>query len=501
MKDRAMKLASPQNGLVLAALLMGLVGCGSDAPADPEKGGDDTADEATDEDEGDDDKAKPAKDAGKSDAGVKKDGGGTTTTPPKDAGGGTPSTGTGTGGKTVPCDVAEILKSNCSQCHGTETAFGAPVSLVTLEDFQGKSTKSVGLAAATKDRINEPDPKKAMPPSNGKKLTAAQLATLNKWLADGTPGVADKCNTTPSTPDADVGGSDDLGDGADLGTEGLECHKLLAFGGGTNKQYKVGSAVDKYVNFTFKAPWAATAYGIRFYPIIGNKKALHHFLLFQDSSMKAAGSMGSSGAHPDGQLVYGWAPGGTPLDLREATKESVGFELPSNVSYTVEMHYNSNDPAAEDASGVEVCVAKEKPANIAGISWLGYDQLLVPAAKWTGQCVPQNTVPVHVLGVQPHMHVAGTHMKTVIHRKGGKDEVLHDEPFDFNDQRHYLKNVTINPGDTLTTECTYDKPMAFGESTGSEMCYNFTFAYPKGALKDSGAWGGVAHGGSACLGQ
>jgi mono/diheme cytochrome c family protein len=493
-----MKLASPQTGLVLVALLLGLVGCGSDAPSptDPESG-----DKGGDGD--DDDTAKPVKDAGKTDAGAKKDAGSTTTAnPTKDAGGSTPATGGGAGGKSVPCDVAEILKSNCSQCHGTETAFGAPVSLVTLEDFQGKSTKSVGLVSVTKDRINEPDPKKAMPPSNGKKLTAVQLATLNKWLAAGAPGSADKCGpTTGGTAGDDLGVGDGVADGSGLSTEGLDCFKLTAFGGGTNMQYKVGNAVDKYVNFTFKAPWTGTAYGIRFIPIIGNKKALHHFLLFQDSSNKAPGSSGSSGAHPDGQLVYGWAPGGSPLDLREATKESVGFELPGTTSYTVEMHYNSSDPAAEDASGVEVCVAKEKPTNIAGISWLGYDQLLVPSTKWVGECVPENTAPVHILGVQPHMHVAGTHMKTVIHRKGGKDEMLHDEPFDFNDQHHYLKNVVINPGDSLTTECTYDKPMAFGESTGQEMCYNFTFAYPKGALKDSGAWGGVAHGGSACLGQ
>ncbi|MDB4974025.1 MAG: hypothetical protein JWN48_2366, partial [Myxococcaceae bacterium] len=177
------------------------------------------------------------------------------------------------------------------------------------------------------------------------------------------------------------------------------------------------------------------------------------------------------------------------------------FELSAGVSYTVEYHYNSNDPAAQDSSGVEICLSKTKPANIAGNSWLGYDNIGFPSTTWTGQCVPQNTQPVHILGVQPHMHVTGTHMKAVIHRKGKGDEVLHDEPFDFNDQRHYLKDVIINPGDTITTTCTYNQPMAFGESTGQEMCYLFTFAYAKGQLKDSGPWGGVAHGGSACLGQ
>jgi cytochrome c551/c552 len=494
MKDIAMKLASAQTGLVLVALLLGLVGCGSDAGSPEESGaGDDDSSETGDDD---------VKDAGKKpDAGAKKDAATSTTTPAKDGGGSSTSTGNPKGNESVPCDVAAILKKNCSMCHGTEPAFGAPMSLVTLADFKAKSSKGANLVDTVKTRINDPDPKKAMPPSSGTKLTTAELATLNKWLNAGATGTTDSCGGSSDPADDDAGVGDGIGDGADLGTEGLDCFKLTAFGAGANKTYKVGNAVDQYVNFTFKAPWQGTAYGIRFIPIISNKKALHHFLLFQDSSNKAPGSAGSSGAHPDGQLVYGWAPGGSPLDLREATKESVGFELPGDTSYTVEMHYNSSDPAAEDGSGVEVCVAKSKPENIAGISWLGYDQLVVPATKWTGECVPENTMPVHILGVQPHMHVAGTHMKTVIHRKGGGDEVLHDEPFDFNDQHHYLKNVIINPGDSLTTECTYDKPMAFGESTGQEMCYNFTFAYPKGTLKDSGAWGGVAHGGSACLGQ
>jgi mono/diheme cytochrome c family protein len=440
------------------------------------------------------------------------------TTPKKDGGkapttGSTPSTGATakgdagaatangkTTGSKIPCDVQAILTKNCAMCHDATTAFGAPMSLAKLADFQAKATTGATMVEAVKTRINDTNPKTAMPPSSGTKLTSDQLATLNKWLAGGATGSSESCDATK--PAATTTTDDTFGDDSkDLGDEGLDCYPLTGFGGSLTEKYPVGVAVDKYVNFTFKAPWTGTAYGVRFVPIIDNKKALHHFLLFQDSSMKAPGSAGSSGAHPDGQLVYGWAPGGNILDLRVATKDSVGFELASNVSYTVEMHYNSMDATAQDASGVKVCVAKAKPDNIAGISWLGYDQLLVPATEWTGECVPENTMPVRILGVQPHMHTAGTHMKTIIHRKGGGDEVLHDAPFDFNNQHHYLKNVTIMPGDSLTTSCTYDKPMAFGESTGEEMCYNFTFAYPKGALKDSGAWGGVAHGGSACLGQ
>jgi mono/diheme cytochrome c family protein len=485
MKDRAMILAYLRNRLLLAALVTGVVGCGSDSPLPV------TPDNGEGNDNGDSDD--PPADIEQKDAGVKKKDAGAVARA-KDSGVDASSTTVGgpKGNEGIPCDVAAVLASNCAMCHGAKAAFGAPMSLVTLADFQAEATTGAKMVDAVDTRINESDPRKAMPPSTAMKLTSAQRSTLNKWLTAGAPGSSDTCDTAVTTPDPV--------DTVDAGTSGLDCYKLTAHNGDGKTPYKVGTAKDKYLNFTFKAPWKGTAYGVLFNPITDNMKVIHHWLLFQDNSAKAAtGAEDSSGAHPDGQLLFAWVPGAHPLDFRDSG--DVGFEMPDNVSYTIEYHYNSSDADALDASGVELCLAKTKPANIAGVSWLGYDQLLQPATKWTGQCVPENKVPVKILAVQPHMHKTGTHMKAVIHRKGAGDEVLHDGPFDFNYQVQYLKDVTINPGDTITTECTYSQPMAFGESTDEEMCYLFTFAYPKGQLKDSGAWGSTAHGGSACLGQ
>jgi hypothetical protein len=86
-------------------------------------------------------------------------------------------------------------------------------------------------------------------------------------------------------------------------------------------------------------------------------------------------------------------------------------------------------------------------------------------------------------------------------RKDGTKETLHDKDFDFAFQVTYRKDITLYPGDTITTTCKFSQPMTFGESTGSEMCYLFTMAYPKGALASPDAWGSLAHGGSSCLGM
>ena len=419
-------------------------------------------------------------------------------------------------GDGLPCDIAATLKANCALCHDKEPFFGAPMALASAADFQVKALNGKSMVEVVKTRINETDPRRAMPPASSRALTPAAKAAFNEWLDKGAP--ATSCGPTTPKPDAgtttapkpDAGptttppvttppvttppakpGTPDDGEVGSIDTTGLECFKLRAHTGDNKTPYKVGAARDKYLNFTWQAPWTGMAYGVVFRPIIDNKAAIHHWLLFQDTIPSAVGvAKPSSGAHPGGALLAGWAPGGEPLNLRaEAAKQhdgDIGVELPGNTTYTIEYHYNSSDANAVDSSGVEVCVQKTKPKNIASLSWLGYDQLLAPAQKWTGTCRPTRKEPITIIGLTPHMHKQGTHMKAVINRANGTKETLHDAPFDFNYQIQYIRAAKINAGDSITTECTFAKPMAFGESTTAEMCYMFTLAYPKNALSDGG---------------
>jgi hypothetical protein len=58
----------------------------------------------------------------------------------------------------------------------------------------------------------------------------------------------------------------------------------------------------------------------------------------------------------------------------------------------------------------------------------------------------------------------------------------------------------LMPGETITTTCTFSEPKSFGQATSEEMCYLFTYAYPKGALTDNGLIGAFQHGVGTCLG-
>jgi hypothetical protein len=156
----------------------------------------------------------------------------------------------------------------------------------------------------------------------------------------------------------------------------------------------------------------------------------------------------------------------------------------NGAGFSLEMHYNNTVGEGElDASGVELCVTEELRPKEAAVHWLGTVNLNKLEA--VGTCTPANQTPVTILASSPHMHLQGRHMKTVINRKAGGTETLIDQAFDFNTQISYPTPATINPGDTLTTTCTYAKPTPFGEGTNEEMCFNFVTAYPAGGLANA----------------
>jgi hypothetical protein len=388
----------------------------------------------------------------------------------------------------IPCAVRDVLAAHCARCHASPPAYGAPMALLSHADFAAAAHADPARPtfALVQERINTSDAQLRMPPASQPQLGADELATLNAWLDDGAPQRDEACTDEPGA-----------GDDAPVDTTGLDCYAFRAHApDDKTARYAVGAARDAYVNFEFTAPWEGVAYGIVARPLIDNAQVLHHWLLFQQGSGIVDGRVAdSSGVHPEAELVHGWAPGGKPLDYRE--HGDVGVEFPAGTGFAVELHYNSDDAAALDASGVEVCVQKQAPANIAGVSWLGTDLIFGLSAQ--GTCDPSASEPIHILGVSPHMHLKGRHMTGVINRADGSSEILHDGPFSFADQTSYRKDIVLMPGDTITTSCTYSDFSVFGTKTTDEMCYLFTTAYPKGALADGGL-GSRLHGSGSCLG-
>jgi hypothetical protein len=401
----------------------------------------------------------------------------------------------------LPCDVKKIVDAKCAATCHTDPPQGTFMALKTHAQWlaTGTSDKSKKYWELAKMRVNATGPT-SMPPPGSTQLTAEDKTALNAWLNSGAPASTESCGAAPDAGVAPDAGPSDV--------SGLECYKFLAHAQGDKKaKFKVGQVKDAYWNFGFKAPWTEMRYGIVVRPIIDNATALHHWLIYKEDIQDGLIEK-TIGQHGSGELIHGWAPGGIEMDFRK--HGDVAFELPPT-SYAVEFHYNSADPNAMDASGVELCMQKTPPKNVASMTWLGYDNggavsyatgICSASKKWTGTCKPAaQKEPIHLVFMSPHLHQTGRHLKSVIKGVDGKERVLHDKAFDFNYQITYETQEVLMPGETITTSCDFSEAKCAGQSTSQEMCYLFTYAWPKLTLVDNGPEGTLMHGKGVCLGQ
>jgi len=421
-------------------------------------------------------------------------------------GGVAPTTGSSTATTSephrLPCAVRKITDARCAaKCHTSPPNFGAPVSLVTWEDFQQQAVldpkRKVYEAAA--DRLHRSGLGR-MPQNDT--LSPVELGTLDVWLGQGAPQ-GDDCGVATTQPavSADAGPSSYDAALPDAPTDdGTDCTELRAHGQQTPQDTSPFAHTpllpfpeEFYFCFFFNSPWSKPVQGLQFATIIDNSHVLHHWLLYQNSRSTTDGSSSlCDGQHPGEALVTGWAPGHNDLQL----PADVGLELaPPTGSYVLEIHYNN--PSAQpfqDRSGIRICATKSFRPKTASITWAGTERIDIPArsqANASGMCRPGRlglnaTDPIHVFAAWPHMHKTGTHMLTVINRASGGQETLVDKPFSFDSQVTYDVSAVVNPGDSLFTTCSYDNTTAgtigFGPSTTQEMCYDFLYAYPAHAL-------------------
>jgi hypothetical protein len=464
----------------------------------------------------------------------------------------------------LPCAVSEIFGTNCLSCHSATPINGAPMPLVTLSDLRAAahSDASHKVFELVSQRIQ--DRARPMPPDPTKRLSDAAIATLQGWAAGGAqPGAA--CASAPAAgstgaqpgsgpvlPVAGSGapivgagmagqgvaagsgsagqsaagmagsaGAGAAGAGSDPGDADIEtCYELRAHGQATpgdKTRYTVPTG-ETYTSFIFKSPWTKPVQGLRFRHLPDNAAVLHHWLLYSETAMSADGSIEPCqlsgptgficGQASTRALITGWAPGRGDFRL----PAGVGLELPApGALMAIEFHYynSTSGMTAQDQSGVEICVTSKFRTNTASVTWLGSENINIPAhaaGTASGTCKPLRmgmnaTDPIHVLYSWPHMHKLGNHLKTVVQRAAGGQDLMYDGDFSFQFQVLHDSPLLLQAGDSLTTTCSFqnstDASVSFGQSTDKEMCFNFTYAWPAHALDNPGAELGGAT--NACL--
>ncbi|MBS1714890.1 MAG: redoxin domain-containing protein [Armatimonadetes bacterium] len=372
--------------------------------------------------------------------------------------------------------VARILNDHCVTCHRPGQV--APFSLIGYENAKNWAPTIAAVTA-----------QKRMPPwkavegigdfEHENRLTADEIALLAAWAEAKAPrGDAAKEPSPPKFP-ADW----PLGE-PDMTVQMPKPFKVAADGN------------DEYWHFVLKPDLKAPTYVQAIDVRPGNKRIVHHVILWLDEKGAAdkvlatkgvdGGYMtfGSPGFVPDNSLG-GWAPGLMPTRM----PEDAGILLKPGTNVVLEVHYHKSGKEETDQTKVGLYFAKDatKVKNKVEIAWLANLGIRIKPdladQKFT-QTIPI-PVAVKLYSLMPHMHLLGRKMKaTLIKPDKTEEPLIAIDDWDFNWQFTYaLKTPKVLPaGSKVRIEAVFDnssgnpnnpneppKEVRWGEQTTDEM--------------------------------
>ncbi len=381
----------------------------------------------------------------------------------------------------LPCDVGTTLTTRCQQCHSDPPKFGAPMPLMNREQLLKKSDVDPAKTYAERAVIRMRDAKTPMPQAPNAPATAAEIASLESWIAAGS-----QVSTAACTP-APAGSTPPSGDK-------LECTPDVKLKPPSSFEMPQQTE-DLYVCYGVDLPGAAQKrHVVGLDASIDNASIVHHILVFESPTTEAAAPHPCKDLFPvDWKLIYAWAPGTQAYNL----PPEAGYPLETGATshYVVQIHYSNIKKLAgqKDATGVNLCTTTDLRKHDADLVAVGGSQFsLPPKAKSTRECslkIPKSDkFPITVFRAWPHMHQLGTSLSTKVQHADGTSSPLGSiDPWNFYNQIGYPVNTKVVGGDTIVTRCTWNnttnETVGYGEKTGDEMCYNFVTYYPKTNLQ------------------
>ena len=87
----------------------------------------------------------------------------------------------------MPCDVAEVLTTACTTCHGATLTGGAPNRLLTYEDLAAPSEDDANVTMAEVSLARMRSTKRPMPPAGEAKLAPDAVSVFETWIGAGMP--------------------------------------------------------------------------------------------------------------------------------------------------------------------------------------------------------------------------------------------------------------------------------------------------------------------------
>lgn len=395
----------------------------------------------------------------------------------------------GSGPTGLPCDVLDVVKAKCQNCHGAQPSYGSPMSLMTAADFAApaKSNPKKTVADLVSERIH--DAAKPMPPPPTT-MSAVELETMDTWLGAGVPESKESCSTSSSSSSSSTGGP-------------ITCVPDIPLRAKSAWNMPKDTP-DEYVCIGVDVVVAEKRHITAILPAIDNTTIAHHILLYETATAYDPNPTPCAAGGPaNGRIISVWAPGGQAVEM----PPEAGMPLTGTTHYMMQMHYSNlmQLSGQTDLSGFDLCTTANLRANDADIVAFGTLNINVPAhGKSDRTCdltLPAVIPTLNVFNVMPHMHKLGTVISAQVkHAAGDTLELTSRNPWSFDNQYWEQVVTTVGPGDKISVRCAWNNPTAqdvkFGEGTSDEMCYVFGAYWPRISLP-SWSWQ-VGAAGSQC---
>jgi len=383
--------------------------------------------------------------------------------------------------------VAPIVFANCTSCHRPGEA--APFSLMSYRD-----ARPLAKAIASATAAHAMPPWKAGPSdypfANARHLSANQVATIQKWVADG--ALEGDPARLPPLPTFTEGWQ--LGP-PDLTVSMAEAFEVPARGADVYRNFVVPLNLDR----------DAWVRAIEFRP--SARSVVHHSLFFLDATGGARerdaedplpgfpGGMGSgrvarggrggrgslggllgargSANSPDDDPVArvtgslgGWALGGRALEL----PSGLAFFVPKGSDLILSTHFHPSGKAEQEKSTVGLYFATGPPTQAFTTIQLPpvfgvFEGLDIPADEGHYTIKDSFVIPVDVraFSVGAHAHYLGKQMRlTATLPNGDVKALLRIDDWDFSWQERYrfADFVPLPKGTRLDVEISYDNTSA-----------------------------------------
>ena len=206
----------------------------------------------------------------------------------------------------------------------------------------------------------------------------------------------------------------------------------------------------------------------------------HHTALAIDTQGGPDGGFPCTAGDTGFKLLFGSGLGTTPYSL----PDGVAFKLEAGTQVMLNLHlYNTTDAIMQGHSGIEIeRIAQADVVHEAETIYALDFNVVVPTGESTYPASCTINGDSTIVGLFPHMHRLGTHMKaTAMH--AGAPTVIHDAAYSFGEQLNYAVDpIQVLDGDTIDFECGYyndtGATVVFGDSSDDEMCVLGMYRYP-----------------------